>query len=82
MIPGVRLYTGIIPVPKRMALVWHATMVRTVKASRPQDSPVKKVSYPSESACCANDSRDSLEVSPRVLKVREIALMRCRVPDK
>ena len=40
---GLRLKTGTMPVPTRIDWVWQAIMVRTVKASRPQDSPVKKV---------------------------------------
>ena len=40
--PGVRLYTVTMPVPSPMRSVWHASMVKTVKASRPHDSPVQK----------------------------------------
>ena len=38
---GVRLYTVTIPVPSPMRSVWPASIVSTVKASRPQDSPVQ-----------------------------------------
>ena len=40
--PGVRLYTVTIPVPNPMRWVWQASIVSTVNASRPHDSPVQK----------------------------------------
>ena len=43
MSAGLRLKTGTMPVPTRKDWVWQAIIVRMVKASRPHDSPVKKV---------------------------------------
>ena len=39
--PGVLLYTVTMPVPSPIRSVWHASIVSTVKASRPHDSPVQ-----------------------------------------
>ena len=63
---GVRLYTGTIPVPKRTFVVWQAIMVRSVKASRPQDSPTHTLAYPKRSAKRAMDTISSVDTSRRL----------------
>ena len=42
MSAGVLLYTLMMPVARRMFSVWQAIIVKTVKASRPQDSAAQK----------------------------------------
>ena len=49
--------------------MWHASIVNTVKASRPHDSPVQNDSYPRRSAACATAIRSASSLLSRLLKV-------------
>ena len=53
VIAGVRAGICMIPVPRRMALVWAPTQARGTTASDPYASAVQTESNPSDSACWA-----------------------------